>query len=212
MAVFASTVVLCYVPSWEGWRTVSYPWSFISKPKFIGSLLQFAYGCGSPWGRAASIAVAQWTGRTLTAVLLVLAIVWVRRWRIREDDPWLPWNASFQFTLLYLVLATGWFMPWYVVWLLPLVATVRDRRWWAVVAVYGCSALAYQAFDYPTDLVVSGVSTRLRPILLQGPVMVLLVRMWWRLPVVPPDSRWRLVRWIGNAAGLPDRQAGSVVV
>ncbi len=200
--VFGGTIALCYAPSWEGWQTISYPWSFIAKPRYLGSLLQIAYACGYPWGRDAMLEAAMWTTRAFSAGLVALTVVWIRGWRTRVEDAWVPWETAFRFMLLYIVLLTGWFMPWYITWLLPLVATVRDRRWWAVVVVYSCSALAYQAIDFPLDVVLPANVTRvLRPLLLQGPVVVLLVRLAFGWPVVPPASRHRVVRWLAAASG-----------
>ncbi|MEI6669325.1 MAG: hypothetical protein WCP29_14325 [Acidobacteriota bacterium] len=190
-SVFVAVVVACYAPTWDGWITISYPWSFLTAPQFVGSLLHVAYAAGWLWGPETMLAVASGVGGVFAVLLAVLTLGWIWGWRADPDDGWRPWETSFRFVLLYLVLLTGFFLPWYLTWMLPLVAVVHDRRWWAVVAVYGCSAILYFGWDPLFDLALPAfVSQALRPVLSQGPALIALLRMaGGRSPV--PARLWR---------------------
>jgi alpha-1,6-mannosyltransferase len=62
--------------------------------------------------------------RALATVALVAALVWtlVRAWRGAD------WIAAAGWATFAVIVCSAWIMPWYVVWLLPLAALVRDRR------------------------------------------------------------------------------------
>ncbi len=72
--------------------------------------------------------------------LLMLGLVWQLTniwWRGRSI-----WAATFGLLLWYLTLGNQWFQPWYVLWLIGLVAIRPDRRRWSWLSAW---ALAGQA-------------------------------------------------------------------
>lgn len=74
----------------------------------------------------AHIGVRAWM-RTALDILLVCAICWLIRRVWKHQMDWLEGAAWGTFA----VLATAWAMlPWYIVWLMPLVAACRNRRLW----------------------------------------------------------------------------------
>jgi hypothetical protein len=82
--------------------------------------------------------------RTLTSVILLSSLVWLL-WRVwqRKFD-WLDGAAWATFA----VLVTAWAMlPWYVVWLLPLVAMSKSRRLWGAAIVISLIAGAMMVAD-----------------------------------------------------------------
>jgi alpha-1,6-mannosyltransferase len=58
----------------------------------------------------------------------------------RPDDAMLA-GSSVAVMGLTLVLVTWWFMPWYLLWLLPLAALGPATRWWAVSAAFAAGAM-----------------------------------------------------------------------
>lgn len=82
-----------------------------SVPSQVAALLGFA---SIPGGLRAAFTVA--------LVAALGGLLWAT-WRRRID-----WIAAAGWATLALLLATAWFVPWYVVWLLPLAAVARDRR------------------------------------------------------------------------------------
>jgi hypothetical protein len=65
---------------------------------------------------------AWWRHLLLVAFAAVLAWQAHRCWRGAE------WRACAGWTMLALLLATAWLLPWYAIWLLPLAAVGDDRR------------------------------------------------------------------------------------
>jgi hypothetical protein len=69
--------------------------------------------------------------RTIAA-LLVVAVAAVGLLRVRAGGDWI---AATGWTLVALLLATAWLLPWYVAWALPFVALADDRRLDAVTVL-----------------------------------------------------------------------------
>jgi len=61
--------------------------------------------------------------RTIAAVVYAIAVVSLLVWTWRGAD----WIRAGGWAGLGLLLATGWLLPWYVLWVLPLAAVSRDR-------------------------------------------------------------------------------------
>jgi hypothetical protein len=82
--------------------------------------------------------------RTLMSVLLVATLVWLlwRVWQRRLD--WLEGAAW----ATCAVLVTAWaLLPWYLVWLLPLVAVSKSRRLWGAAILISLIAGAMMVAD-----------------------------------------------------------------
>jgi hypothetical protein len=73
------------------------------------------------------------------AALYVVALA--RAWR----EPETPVPAAFDALFVYLVLASWWFWPWYLIWLAPLAAlgAAGDRRRWVFVLITAGALLSY---------------------------------------------------------------------
>lgn len=61
--------------------------------------------------------------RLAAAVLFAATIGYLLAWTWRGND----WLRASAWATLALLLATAWLLPWYLIWLLPLAATSRDR-------------------------------------------------------------------------------------
>ncbi len=67
----------------------------------------------------------------LVAYAILVAVLVARVWR-RDTD----WLAGAGWAAFGLLVASGWLLPWYLIWALPLAAIVTDRRLaWAVLAL-----------------------------------------------------------------------------
>ena len=75
-----------------------------------------------------------YTLQTVANALLfgVVAALLYRAWKGRAD-----WLESAGWATLALLLSLLWLMPWYIVWLLPLAAIVKDRRLRIAALVFG---------------------------------------------------------------------------
>jgi alpha-1,6-mannosyltransferase len=62
--------------------------------------------------------------RTLALTALIATLLWTLLGTWRGAD----WIAAAGWATFALIACSAWFMPWYLVWLLPLAAIARDRR------------------------------------------------------------------------------------
>jgi hypothetical protein len=62
--------------------------------------------------------------RTLALTALIATLLWTLLGTWRGGD----WIAAAGWGTFALIACSAWFMPWYLVWLLPLAAIARDRR------------------------------------------------------------------------------------
>jgi hypothetical protein len=71
---------------------------------------------------------------------LAFLVIWlVLTWRSRDLTSWI--RGSFWILFAYLVLATPWFWPWYVTWLVGLAPLVGGRRATAATLTFSASVL-----------------------------------------------------------------------
>jgi len=172
--IFLGILALCYAPIWEGWSTITYPLSFVTAPRLHASFLDVV-SRGTSWaGRAWSEAAVRAANAVAWLIVAGLAATWVRDWRFRDRDWRVPWETSLRVLLLYLLLVKGFSLPWYLLWLLPLLVAVDDRRWWRVVIVSTYLTGAY--YFLPRLLPFSFVIAVLAPIV-HGPPLLMLWRM-----------------------------------
>jgi hypothetical protein len=110
----------------------------------------------------------------MSGAVLLLAAVWLwEQWRGRRG--WL--TATFDTTLVYLALASVWFWPWYVTWLLAPAALLLDRRRQLIAIVFSLSVFALRLCQVlidrpPNDWMVA------TPFMF-GPPIVLFVTLLW---------------------------------
>jgi hypothetical protein len=132
---FLGIVVLCYAPMWEGWRTITTPLSAITTPRLHASFLDCVSWATSWAGRAVSEAAVRAAAASAWIAVAGLTVAWVRGWRARGDDRSVPWETSLKVLLVHLLVVKGFSLPWYQLWLLPLLAAVNDRTWWRITIV-----------------------------------------------------------------------------
>lgn len=114
-------------------------------PRTSRSFVDLFFWCAYPLGlHAQKIAYAAgwWIGTCFLGVLGIRALVTVRSFRDVV-------HHSLLLYLAYCVVATPWFQPWYVTWLMPLAMVHDDERWQRVVARYG--ALTPVQYILPFD-------------------------------------------------------------
>lgn len=76
----------------------------------------------------------------LTGGRIAFLVLWaLLTWRSRDLTSWI--RGSFWILFTYLVLATPWFWPWYVTWLVGLAPIVGGRRSTAVTLTFSASVL-----------------------------------------------------------------------
>ncbi len=135
-AVAAALVVLTYWPFWDGAATFATlraeaAMMITSTPQLVEALLR-------PW--LADPAAATALARRIT--LLAFAIAYgALTWQARGGFPGLL-AACFGLLFAYLLLAAGWFRPWYLLWPIAILA-LRPGRWptLTLLAITFCGAL-----------------------------------------------------------------------
>lgn len=109
--------------------------------------------------------------RGLSVALFCAFFLW-RLWRGQQRRELIGLvDEQARILLVLLVAYTAWFLPWYVTWLLPLAALVRQATLrWAVVA-YSCSVAVF--FAFPSSLLGTGWQV-LRTLFAHGVPLVIL--------------------------------------
>lgn len=111
--------------------------------KYDNSLLQTVY-----WGlsNAFTLVLPADQGRAvanflvLTTGRIIFVLLWaLLTWRSRTEAAWL--RGTFWILFAYLVLATPWFWPWYVTWIVGLAPLVGGRRSTAAALTFSASVL-----------------------------------------------------------------------
>lgn len=163
IALAVVTTVICYAPFWAGAATFD---SLRGEgAKMITSTAELARHLlvdgGTDEGTAATLA------RDGTRVLFLLIAIPIA-WRARRGFDELV-LASFTLTFLYLVIASAWFRPWYMLWPVTLLA-LRPGRGTATLLVTITFANAFPDLieQYRYDWGMSGpVLPRLAPLAAQ---------------------------------------------
>lgn len=128
-AISLGLAVVLYAPFWGGLDTFYFlsrgNWFTASIPTMLRELLRQWY----PFEQAGRLAA------TLVGMGIV-AFTFFRLWLLWREErrdgvaesSWLPWlRAAYDVTFAYLVFATLWWQPWYLVWLVALAALVPSR-------------------------------------------------------------------------------------
>ncbi len=61
--------------------------------------------------------------RLVATILYAAGVLWLALWTWRGSD----WVRAAAWAAFGILLATGWMLPWYLIWALPLAALARDR-------------------------------------------------------------------------------------
>ncbi len=123
-AVFLLIAVLLFLPFWAGTNTFASTLRNLQLNNLdsLGGILAFLFAAVFRYVFFVPAFVAETLGSVLSKMLLLpffLAALWLAPRRAREwrDLP----ECFFWVTLLYLV-TTSYYMPWYFIWLLPLIS------------------------------------------------------------------------------------------
>lgn len=133
-------IVLAYVPFWDGFATLD---NIGLREKFLNAaplaLLTFGLSTQLP-GDAVRAAVSRFG-----SVLLLGGILWQmwHIWRGRDLT-----RASLGLLAWYLIFASQWFQPWYVLWLLALLALRPSRALFAAIETWAISGQASYLLQY----------------------------------------------------------------
>ena len=206
--LFLAVVTCCYAPFWEGWRTVTYPWSLMTAPRFTCSFLELVSWTAFPWGKAAMLDVGARASIVPATALVLIAGRMVWAWKqAPATAPSTAWDTAFVCTLVYLTIVRGFFLPWYVLWLFPILVVVGQPEFWTITVLYGYLGLLCYVLDFlfPYD-----TTSAVRPFLLHVAPLIMLVRVARGRPVVWWEDRWRIaarLRGIGDQAAVRRPQA-----
>jgi len=135
------------------------------RDRFISSPASLFVAFAMQW---TSLTRAENLARVLAVVAFALAYcsVLARCWRGTLDLlPSLFWIAFF-----LLALATWWFWPWYVIWLLPFAALVAGRRLAILGLLFGLSALMVYPIYYWRDVLLNGMNWYANQVVIVGAV------------------------------------------
>jgi len=144
-AVGLGTFAILWAPFASALRNPLFLLGSSAASKYENSLLQLVYwsvrglfAAVLPSGVNAEIAGVL----VMTAGRLAFLAIWlVLTWRSRDVTSWL--HSSFWILSGYLVLATPWFWPWYVTWLVALAPLVSGRLVTATTFTFSASVLVF---------------------------------------------------------------------
>jgi hypothetical protein len=157
--IFAALTVAAYRPFWAGTRTlqnitvrenfvttaplavISYALRQPGPLKWINELLVTLH-LPHPAGVSDVVAGVSRTG----SGLLALGLLW-QLWQIWRHGRGI-WRASFGLLLWYLTLGSQWFEPWYVLWLIGLLAVRPERRSWSWLTAWSLAGQGSYLVQY----------------------------------------------------------------
>ncbi|MBA3944721.1 MAG: polyprenol phosphomannose-dependent alpha 1,6 mannosyltransferase MptB [Herpetosiphonaceae bacterium] len=163
LLIFSGLTVVAYQPYWAGMRTFQ---NITVRENFVTTA---PLAVASYWLRQA--APLKWINDLLVTLhlphpaevndvvksvsrtgsgLLGLGLLW-QLWQIWRHGRGI-WRASFGLLLWYLTFGSQWFEPWYVLWLIGLLALRPDRRTWSWLTAWslgGQSSYLLQYFIQP---------------------------------------------------------------
>ncbi len=139
--ITVTLVVLAYLPYWEGRHTLT---NIALREKFLNAApLAVVTHALSQWY---SVDVVRPMVSRVGSALLATGILW-QMWRIWRHGREMR-TAFFGLLTWYLVIASQWFQPWYVLWLLALLALRPSRSTFGWVAVWALSGQASYLLQY----------------------------------------------------------------
>lgn len=142
-AVALATAVLLWAPFAAALRNPLFLINSSAASQYNNSLLQLVYW--SLQGLIVAVLPTAMSQQIANAVVLGLGrfafvIIWlILTWRSRDTTSWL--YATFWILFAYLILATPWFWPWYVTWLISLAVLLGGRQATAATLTFSASVL-----------------------------------------------------------------------
>jgi hypothetical protein len=185
--IAAVMVVLAYLPYWQGWNTLS---NITVREKFLNAApLAILTHTLSQWW---SIDMVRPKVASAGSALLAVGLLWQmwHIWRYGRDLR----TAFFGVLAWYLIVASQWFQPWYVLWLLALVAVrpARDTFGWVEAWALSAQSSYLLQFFFLRWLKWPGnqlPAQRLYLLMIFGPPLVVWGIQRWRRPSRPADVR-----------------------
>ena len=139
--ISAILIVAAYAPYWEGWATL---YNIRVREKFLNAapLAIVTHTLSRFW----SVDLVRPIVSRIGSTLLLTGILW-QMWQIWRHGRDL-WTACFWLFTWYLVIASQWFQPWYVLWLLALLAVRPAREHFAWIEAWALSGQASYLLQY----------------------------------------------------------------
>jgi hypothetical protein len=171
-------IVVCYAPYWEGTKTLA---NITLREKFLNAapLAILTYTLSQRW----SIDVVRPTISMMGSAILAIGLLW-QMWQIWRYDRDLR-TACFGIFAWYLIIGSQWFQPWYVLWLLAMLALQPSRETFGWVETWAISGQASYLLQY---FILTKRWSGLAGNQLPGQVLYLL------LIFVPPLIVWSIER------------------
>jgi len=122
-AIFAAVFFLLFLPFWEGFHTFSSTLRNLQINNYIsvGGLLSAAFSYIMEFVFMLPTAAAEAVGAVLSRLIL-LPIFFATLWFIpRRTCKWVDLPDCFFLVTLAYLLTAGYYMPWYFLWILPLI-------------------------------------------------------------------------------------------
>lgn len=139
--ITVALLVIAYIPYWDGLRTLS---NITLREKFLNAApLAIVTHTLSQWWH---IDLVRPIVSRIGTGLLALGLLW-QMWQIWRNGRDLR-SAWFGLLTWYLIVASQWFQPWYILWLLALVALHPSRSTFAWVATWALFAQASYLLQY----------------------------------------------------------------
>ena len=176
-AIAASLIVLAYLPYWEGWGTLR---NIALREKFLNAapLSVVTYTLSQWW----HINTIRPIISRLGTALLAAGMLW-QLWHICRYGRDVR-TACFGLLTWYLIIASQWFQPWYVLWLLALLAVRPSHKHFGWIEAWALSGQASYLLQYFILYWLGWKGNELR-----GQVLYLV------LIFLPPLLVWSAVHW-----------------
>jgi hypothetical protein len=152
--VAAGLSVLLMLPYWTGSSSLQGPAATLGgdPTRVAGSLAGFVVYLAGSFGPSAAQRIYLLCLIGGTALLVLVFAYALLRTRTLED----VFHYSLVTLLLYCLVATPWFQPWYATWFLPLAVAHRSLRWQQLSSAY--SALVLIEYAPSSSLWAAGIN------------------------------------------------------
>jgi hypothetical protein len=175
-------IVVAYWPYWEGLKTLA---NITVREKFLNAApLAIVTHTLSQWWH---VDIVRPIISRVGSALLGVGLLW-QMWQIWRAGRGLR-AASFGLFTWYLIIASQWFQPWYILWLLALLALRPSRATFGWVETWAISAQASYLIQFFILRWIGWPGNQL-------PAQ----RLYLLLIFVPPLVVWTIQRWRGRSS------------
>ncbi len=186
--ISAVLIVLAYLPYWEGFQTLD---NIAVREKFLNAapLAILTYSLSQLWPIDTVRPIVSSFGSGLLGVGLLYQMWQI--WRHGRDLR----TAFFGLLVWYLIIASQWFQPWYILWLLALLALRPNRLTFGWIATWAAVGQASYLLQY---YILYWIEWRGNTLPAQ------IIYLLWIF--VPPLIVWAAGRWRGGSSPPALRQ------